>query len=328
MTNSATPAPAALRPRERATEASRGAVGVLAVGSAGMLMLLCATQARRSAHVRPRVPAEPGRERRLAARLLHAGSCTLAASVALDSAAEHYRAGFHNPFMFAGPSAAAITLAAAAKGAASAGPASPRRAGIFALAALAGCVGTAFHARNLLRRRSLGAVAALLHGAPAGAPLGLSFAGLFGWAGEALLLPPGGARTPLPLAKALAAAAAAGLAGTAAEAGLLHFRGAFASREMYLPVLLPPLAALALAGAASRPSPRRLRAARALVGSTAVLGAAGVAFHARGVGRRMGGWRNWRQNLLAGPPLPAPPAFTGMSLAGLAGLILLGGGGS
>jgi hypothetical protein len=38
------------------------------------------------------------------------------------------------------------------------------------------------------------------------------------------------------------------------------------------------------------------------------------------VQRRMGGWNNWRQNLLAGPPLPAPPAFTGLALAGLAAL--------
>ena len=37
----------------------------------------------------------------------------------------------------------------------------------------------------------------------------------------------------------------------------------------------------------------------------------------------MGGWRNWRQNLLNGPPLPAPPSFTGLALAGLAALGLM-----
>jgi hypothetical protein len=37
----------------------------------------------------------------------------------------------------------------------------------------------------------------------------------------------------------------------------------------------------------------------------------------------MGGWRNWRQNLLAGPPLPAPPAFVGLAFAGLAALQML-----
>jgi len=50
-----------------------------------------------------------------------------------------------------------------------------------------------------------------------------------------------------------------------------------------------------------------------------------VGFHAFGVSRGMGGWRNWSQNLLNGPPLPAPPSFTGLALAGLAALGLLEG---
>jgi hypothetical protein len=37
----------------------------------------------------------------------------------------------------------------------------------------------------------------------------------------------------------------------------------------------------------------------------------------------MGGWRNWSQNIQAGPPLPAPPSFTGLALVGLAALNLL-----
>jgi hypothetical protein len=37
----------------------------------------------------------------------------------------------------------------------------------------------------------------------------------------------------------------------------------------------------------------------------------------------MGGWRNLRQNLLSGPPLPAPPAFSALALAGNAALSLL-----
>lgn len=50
-----------------------------------------------------------------------------------------------------------------------------------------------------------------------------------------------------------------------------------------------------------------------------------MGFHAYGVQRNMGGWRNWSQNLLQGPPLPAPPSFTGMALAGLAALELMKG---
>ena len=55
------------------------------------------------------------------------------------------------------------------------------------------------------------------------------------------------------------------------------------------------------------------------------MGIAGVAFHAYGVSRSMGGWRNWRQNAFNGPPLPAPPSFSGLALAGLAALGLLRG---
>jgi hypothetical protein len=49
----------------------------------------------------------------------------------------------------------------------------------------------------------------------------------------------------------------------------------------------------------------------------------GVGFHIFGVSRNMGGWRNWSQNVLNGPPLPAPPSFTGLALAGLAALSLI-----
>ncbi|WP_052233996.1 hypothetical protein [Massilia sp. WF1] len=56
--------------------------------------------------------------------------------------------------------------------------------------------------------------------------------------------------------------------------------------------------------------------------ATAWLGVAGVALHARGVARQMGGWRNWSQNVLSGPPLPAPPSFSALALAGGAALEL------
>ena len=55
----------------------------------------------------------------------------------------------------------------------------------------------------------------------------------------------------------------------------------------------------------------------------AAMGFAGVGFHAYGVSRNMGGWRNWSQNVLNGPPLPAPPSFAGLALAGLAALGLM-----
>jgi hypothetical protein len=92
---------------------------------------------------------------------------------------------------------------------------------------------------------------------------------------------------------------------------------------MYAPVIIPPIAAATLATAAVTRSPKARQAAGGLLRLTTWLGVAGVGFHAWGVQRRMGGWSNWRQNVLTGPPLPAPPAFTGLALAGLAALELL-----
>jgi hypothetical protein len=122
---------------------------------------------------------------------------------------------------------------------------------------------------------------------------------------------------------ALGSLSALGLAGTSMEAAALHFRGAFQNPFMYAPVAIPPIAAVTLATAALTKSSRAHRAAGALLRLTSWVGVAGMGFHAWGVHRRMGGWNNWRQNLLAGPPLPAPPAFTGLALAGLAALDLL-----
>src|SRR6185437_15609672 len=95
-------------------------------------------------------------------------------------------------------------------------------------------------------------------------------------------------------ARVVAALSGASLLGTSAEAGLLHFRGAFHNPAMVLPVTMPPVAATAPRGV-DRPVSRRWLAA------TAAMGVAGVALHAYGVSRAMGGWRNWRQNAFAGP---------------------------
>jgi hypothetical protein len=53
------------------------------------------------------------------------------------------------------------------------------------------------------------------------------------------------------------------------------------------------------------------------------VGFIGSGFHAYGIQRNMGGWRNWSQNLLNGPPLPAPPAFTALAISGLTALDLI-----
>ena len=107
------------------------------------------------------------------------------------------------------------------------------------------------------------------------------------------------------------------------EAGLFHFRGAFHDPLMLLPVTVPPVAAGLLASTAVGPTRRHRRLTRLALEGTTVLGLGGVGLHAYGVQRNMGGWYNWSQNLLNGPPLPAPPSFTGLALAGLAAVNLM-----
>lgn len=264
-----------------------------------------------------------------AVRKLYAGAAALSFSVVADSAMEHYRGGFYNPVMYAGPTVAALALAGALRGLRR--PRGGRgRAGVFAAAAATGLVGTAFHGYNIGRKEGGFSWHNLFYAAPLAAPFGVTAAGLFGLAAGRIARRRRGGAVPrlagLRAGPLLAGGAALGLLGTAAEAGLLHFRGAFHDPFMYIPVVIPPLAAVATGAALLRFTPARAATARALLWSTTTAGLIGMGFHAYGVQRNMGGWRNWSQNLLQGPPLPAPPSFTGMALAGLAALELMQGG--
>jgi hypothetical protein len=103
----------------------------------------------------------------------------------------------------------------------------------------------------------------------------------------------------------------------------MHFRGAYQDPAMVLPVSVPPIAAGLLGAYAIAPQSMPRRPVWGALWITAGLGVAGVGFHAYGIARNMGGWRNWSQNVLNGPPLPAPPSFLGLALVGLAALTLM-----
>jgi hypothetical protein len=289
--NTAAPAPA--RPTARA------------LGAATLGLALGALLLQRKAPAPRPVPAPAHR--------LYQGAALLAASVLGDSALEHYRGGFENPGMFAPLASAAVVLACALRARPSAAP--------YAAACAVGTAGLGFHAYNVLRRPGGLSWANLFYAAPLGAPAALTLAGVLGLAARPVAA---GAPTlaGLPSGRALCGLAAFGLAGTSAEAALLHFRGAFQHPAMWLPVSVPPAAAALLAAAAlpGRPGPRALT--NTLLRASTWLGVLGAAFHARGIARQMGGWRNWRQNVLAGPPLPAPPSFSALALAGRAALAL------
>ena len=263
-----------------------------------------------------------------AARQLNLGAALLALSVLADSAVEHYRGSFHNRAMYAPLSSAALALGGSLAGMLDRRAAShPARNAIYAIAAVTGMAGFGFHAYNIGKRPGGFSWLNLFYAAPIGAPFALTLAGLLGRGAERVRevsRPRGGASVVgVPLQRLLAAVSAAGLAGTVAEAGLLHFRGAYHNPAMVLPVAVPPVAAACLGAATLAPSRKIQRLARWWLKLTAFLGFAGVGLHAYGVSRNMGGWRNWSQNVLNGPPLPAPPSFTGLAVAGLAALSLI-----
>lgn len=263
-----------------------------------------------------------------APRKLNLAASALAFTVVADSSLEHYRGGFHNPVMFVAPVVSGLTLWSAGAAVGRATASSRGRTALFGAAAATGLAGTAFHLYNMGKREGGFSWLNLFYAAPVGAPLGITFAGIFGLTASKVT-----AANQRPLRRRahrrtgtfLASISAMGLAGTAAEAGLLHFRGAFHDPFMYLPVTLPPAAAAALLWTLRGPAESAVPLARRLLWSTVGAGLLGMGFHAYGIHRNMGGWYNWSQMIQQGPPVPAPPSFAGMALAGLAAIDLLHG---
>jgi len=229
--------------------------------------------------------------------------------------------------MYAPLATAALSLAVSIHGVGDRRPgAHAVRDAIYAVAGITGIAGTGFHIYNVTKRPGGLGWLNLFYAAPVGAPFALLLSGLLGFTAERVRDNEPGV-TPdifgLPAGRSMAALTAFGLLGTMGEAGLLHFRGAYHNPAMFLPVTVPPVTAALLGNVAAGKRGRDRWFTRSWLRLTAAMGLAGAGFHIYGVSRAMGGWRNWSQNLLSGPPIPAPPSFTGLALAGLAALGLL-----
>ena len=292
----------------------------MALAAVGAVAVLASAQRR---HVEkpalpPRQPTSPQHH---AAQKINLASSLLAGSVLADTAVEHYRGSFHNKAMYLPLAISAQTLAADLHGiAARNGGDDVRRKASHQLAVVNGAAGLGFHLYNIAKRPGGISWLNLFYAAPFGAPAALSLSGLFGLLAERIRAG-GPAICGVMPSRLTAWLTAAGLVGTAGEAALMHFRGAFHNPAMAIPVTLPPVSAALLAGVTVKPclaTPARW-SLRLLV----AVGFIGSAFHAYGIQRNMGGWRNWSQNLLNGPPLPAPPAFTALATAGLSALDLI-----
>ncbi|MBW4024285.1 MAG: hypothetical protein HIU92_14350 [Proteobacteria bacterium] len=262
-----------------------------------------------------------------AARRLNRAAGTIAASVLADSAIEHYRGAFHNEAMVTPLIAASLSLLASAHG-----TADDRRSAhmardlVYAAAGLTGVVGTGFHIYNISRKPGGFTWQNLFYSAPLGAPAAISLSGMLGFLSERLRENVSDSRPRVlgrPAGRVIGLLTSLGLIGTVGEAGLLHFRGAYHNPAMYLPVTMPPMAAALLGAGSMGETGKRKPLTRWWLRFTALLGFVGSGFHMIGVARNHGGWRNWKQNLLNGPPIPAPPSFTGLAMAGLAALALL-----
>lgn len=262
-----------------------------------------------------------------AARRLNRAAGVIAGSVLVDSAMEHYRGNFHNKAMWTPLVTSASSIAVSLHGLSdNRHAAHPLRDLVYAIGGLVGVIGTGFHFYNVTKKVGGFNWQNIFYSAPLGAPAAMSLSGLMGFLAERVRNndPRGKPEVfGLPAGRVVAATTAVSLVGTTAEAGLLHFRGAFHNPAMLLPVTMPPVAAVLLGAAAAGNAGKSRKVSRLWISATAAMGVAGVAFHAYGVSRGMGGWSNYRQNALAGPPLPAPPAFTGLALAGLAALALM-----
>ncbi|WP_250536995.1 hypothetical protein [Caballeronia sp. AZ10_KS36] len=258
------------------------------------------------------------------ARTFNHSSALLALSVLADSAMEHYRGSFDNPAMYTPLVVSTLSLLAGLHGGSDREAARhPVRDSVYIGAALAGIAGTGFHLYNITKRPGGWSWHNLFYAAPIGAPTALLLSGALGAVSERLRDEP--AHEPrlfgMPAGQALALVTSAGLVGTLGEVALLHFRGSFQNPVMYAPIVIPPVASVLLLNTALA-APRERPLTRLWLRITTALGFIGVGFHARGVARNRGGWRNWSQNLFNGPPLPAPPSFSALALAGLAALRL------
>lgn len=312
--------------------AERDLIAVAGISASGLALIsMLSASSARARRTRSRLLAQ-GRSRSCnaetvkTARRLNRAAGTLAASVLADSSVEHYRGSFKNKAMYTPLAVSALTLATSIHGTADMRPlAHKARDAVYLLAAATGLIGSGFHLYNVGKRVGGFSWQNVFYGAPIGAPMAILLSGLLGFCSERVR-EANQARPRifrLPAGRTIAAVAGAGLLGTTGEAGLLHFRGAYHNPFMLVPVTLPPIGAALLMSAAARGPGGTRRFTGWWMRALTVMGFAGVGFHAYGVSRNMGGWRNWSQNILNGPPLPAPPSFAGLALAGLAALDLI-----
>ncbi|HEY1825168.1 MAG TPA: hypothetical protein VGG21_04315 [Acidimicrobiales bacterium] len=108
---------------------------------------------------------------------------------------------------------------------------------------------------------------------------------------------------------------------TSADIVIEHYRASFGNKLMWSPIVVtPPIVVSGVMGIFSkRWAKTALPASALLYGAVGVLG---EVLHARGVGRKPGGWRLASYNVPMGPPIVAPGLMTLVAGMGLLAALL------
>jgi hypothetical protein len=108
---------------------------------------------------------------------------------------------------------------------------------------------------------------------------------------------------------------------TTAEVYLEHYKAGFGNKWMWAPILVtPPVVVAGVGGVFSK---RWAKTALPVTAAAYTLnGLAGEYFHARGVSRKPGGWKNAAYNVPMGPPIAAPGLMCIVGGMGLLAAIL------
>ena len=252
--------------------------------------------------------------------------CLLALFVTTEAWLGHFRSGFSLRVQYA-PLAIGGLLACASVAAAAAPLSSLSQIGLRVMGATAlitGFIGMIYHHWYGIVKEPGGyrwLLHYLMYGPPPLAPLALSVLGALALV-TAHALSGSEAVLGVPVQRALLGIVALGLAGAIAQAGILHYRGAFNTPLMYAPLVLPPAAVIAVAWMAADPEPFAELVSRVSLWLTFFTGFVGLGMHLRGLDRQMGGLHVFVFNLLQGPPPLAPAMFSGLAAIGLASIEL------
>ncbi|THJ68598.1 hypothetical protein E8P82_01425 [Arthrobacter echini] len=121
--------------------------------------------------------------------------------------------------------------------------------------------------------------------------------------------------------RSLSALTAIGAATATVEIYFEHDSASFGNRVMWFPIVLGPVGVAA--GIAGTVSTRMAKTTLPLVSTIIVAnGLQGTYLHARGIGQKPGGWKNFRYNMEMGPPLIAPLLVTLVGGMGLLASVL------